>query len=236
MFECNRFSPLLEAIKFMLKTFKDGIFNSNPVLILLIGLCPTLATTTSVANALGMGIATLFVLVCSNVVISMFSGMFPKKIRIPCFIVVIASFVTIVKMLMDAYAPPAINDGLGIFIPLIVVNCMILGRAEAFASKNGVFASLIDGLGSGLGFLLALAILAFFRELLGAGSLAGLPLDPDLKPIAIFVLSPGAFLALGMILAFMANSRYKKNKKDFAANEEKISSAIIVTSKNKVAS
>ena len=185
---------------------KDGIIDSNPVLVLLIGLCPVLATTTSVKNAIGMGLATLFVLIMSNVVISSFSKFFPKKIRIPCFIVVIASFVTIVKMIMDAYAPPEVNEGLGIFIPLIVVNCIILGRAEAFASKQKIFASFIDGVGSGLGFMVALVVLAFFRELLGAGAIFGIPITNGLanNSITLFILSPGAFIALGFIPAHSA--------------------------------
>jgi electron transport complex protein RnfE len=215
----------------LFKTFKQGILEGNPVFVLLIGLCPTLATSSSVANAIGMGLATTFVLTCSNVVISIFSGMFPKKIRIPCFIVVIASFVTIVKMLMDAYAPSEINEGLGIFIPLIVVNCIILGRAEAFASKNGVLASLVDGIGTGIGFMLALATLAFIRELLGNGSVFGTPIDANLKPITLFILSPGAFFALGMILASFAWWRNKGCGKIFADDAKRNEGKLMVTSK-----
>jgi len=213
------------------KTFKDGIFTGNPVLVLLIGLCPTLATSSSVKNALGMGLATLFVLAMSNAVISMFAKFFPKKIRIPCFIVVIASFVTIVKMLMDAFAPPEINEALGIFIPLIVVNCIILGRAEAFASKNGVFVSFIDGLGSGIGFIVALVAIAFIRELVGAGAIFGMPIHASIKPITLFILSPGAFLALGSILGFIAWRKFKKTDATFAAEESKLNGAAILTSK-----
>ncbi|RKY22600.1 MAG: electron transport complex subunit RsxE [Planctomycetota bacterium] len=215
------------------QTLKKGVFENNPVLVLLIGLCPTLATTTSVKNALGMGLATLFVLTMSNVVISMFSRFFPKKIRIPCFIVVIASFVTIVKMIMDAYAPPEINDALGIFIPLIVVNCIILGRAEAFASKNGVLASLFDGLGSGLGFMLALVVLAFFRELLGAGAIFDIPIHTSLKPITMFILAPGAFVALGSILGFVAWRRLRREERECAEAAGKYRAELIITSKNK---
>ncbi|GAB4157433.1 MAG: electron transport complex subunit E [Planctomycetota bacterium] len=216
----------------LFKTFKQGILEGNPVFVLLIGLCPTLATTSSVANAIGMGLATTFVLTCSNIVISTFSSMFPKKIRIPCFIVVIASFVTIVKMLMDAYAPSEINEGLGIFIPLIVVNCIILGRTEAFASKQGVFASFVDGIGTGIGFLVALVILAFFRELLGAGSVFGIPIDANLKPITLFILSPGAFIALGCNLAFLAWWRNRGNEKAIADDAKASSGKEIVTSKS----
>jgi electron transport complex protein RnfE len=213
------------------KTFKQGVFDNNAVLVLLIGLCPSLATSSSVANAIGMGLATTVVLTCSNAAISLFSGMFPKKIRIPCFIVVIASFVTIVKMLMDAYAPAEINEGLGIFIPLIVVNCIILGRAEAFASKQPLLPSIVDGLGSGIGFLLALFILASIREFLGAGILFGVPIDPAIKPIALFVLSPGAFFALGSLLALLAWMRCRKAAKGFVAAERKTAGAVVVTSK-----
>ncbi len=216
----------------IVKTIKDGVITSNPVLVLLIGLCPVLATTTSVKNALGMGLATMFVLTMSNIVISLFAKFFPKKIRIPCFIVVIAGFVTITKMLMDAYAPTEINEGLGIFIPLIVVNCIILGRAEAFASKNGVLASFFDGIGTGLGFVVALVLLAFFRELLGAGAIFDMPIYAELKPITLFILSPGAFLVLGMILGFIAWRKHVKTSRQMAQREAEIASASVLTSKS----
>ena len=186
--------------------FTRGILKENPIFKLVLGMCPALAVTTSLENALGMGLAATFVLTCSNVVISLMRSMIPAKVRIPCFIVVIATFVSIVEMLMQAYAP-ALYDSLGIFIPLIVVNCIILGRAEAYASKNPVVMSIADGLGMGIGFTLGLAVLAAARELLGAGSLT---VWGDLKwvagvesPMTIMILAPGGFIALGGILALM---------------------------------
>ncbi len=184
-----------------LQNFTKGFFKENPILVLVLGACPTLATTTSALNGLGMGIATTFVLACSNLVISLLSGVIPDKVRIPSFIVIIASFVTIVDLVMQAYVP-TLYETLGIFIPLIVVNCIVLGRAEAFASKNDAFSSLIDGLGMGLGFSMALGILGAIRELLGSGSIFGLKFIAG-DGILVFVLAPGAFITLGFLIAFI---------------------------------
>ncbi len=178
-----------------------GLIKENPVFVLLLGMCPTLGTTTSAFNGLGMGVATAFVLVGSNVVVSMVKNMIPDKVRIPAFIVIIASFVTIVELIMQAYVP-ALYDQLGLFIPLIVVNCIVLGRAEAFASKNSVTSSAIDGLGMGLGFALALTILGAVRELLGSGALFGIHFIKG-DGMLVFVLAPGAFIALGYIIAII---------------------------------
>lgn len=179
--------------------FSKGFIKENPVFTLLLGLCPTLAVTSSAFNGLGMGIATTFVLVCSNIVVSMVKGFIPNRVRIPSFIVIIASFVTIVELVMQAYAP-SLFDALGIFIPLIVVNCLVLGRAEGFASKNNTLSSIIDGLGMGLGFTMALTILGGIREMLGAGSIFGAKfIDGD--GILVFILQPGAFLVLGYLIA-----------------------------------
>ncbi len=189
------------------KNFSKGFIKENPVLILLLGLCPTLGVTTSAENGLGMGLATTFVLVMSNLVISLVKNLIPDKVRIPSFIVIIASFVTIVQLVMEGYFS-ALYESLGLFIPLIVVNCIVLGRAEAFASKNSVFSSLIDGLGMGLGFAFALTVLGGIREILGSGAIFGFnlgfyPLDKDGNPITIlvFVLAPGAFIVLGYLIA-----------------------------------
>lgn len=184
-----------------------GLIRENPILVLVLGTCPTLATTSSSLNGMGMGLATTFVLVGSNTVISLLSGLIPDKVRIPAFIVIIASFVTIVDLVMQAYVPDLYKT-LGIFIPLIVVNCIVLGRAEAFASKNGVFSSLIDGLGMGLGFTLALGTLGAFREILGSGSIFGYKFIPG-DGILVFILAPGAFIALGYLIALI--NRIKKN-------------------------
>ena len=178
-----------------------GIWKENPVLVLLLGTCPTLALTTSASNGVGMGAATTFVLTGSNFVISIIAGIVPKKIRIPVYIVVIATFVTVVDLLMQAYAPPALHEALGIFIPLIVVNCIILGRAEAFACKNTPLASIFDGIGIGLGFTLALTLLGMVRELLGSGSLFGETILPESCNVLLFVLPPGAFISLGFLTA-----------------------------------
>lgn len=184
-----------------LQNFTKGFFKENPILVLVLGTCPTLATTTSSLNGLGMGIATTFVLIGSNVVVSLLSGVIPDKVRIPAFVVIIASFVTIVDLIMQAYVP-GLYATLGIFIPLIVVNCIVLGRAEAFASKNLVFSSLIDGAGMGLGFTMALGILGAFREIVGSGSLFGYKfMDGD--GILVFILAPGAFWALGYLIALI---------------------------------
>ena len=188
----------------MLNDFLKGIWKENPVLVLMLGMCPTLATPSNAPNALGMGLATTFVLACSNVVISLIRTIVPAKIRIPCYIVVIASFVTIVDMLMQAYAPAAIYDALGIFIPLIVVNCIVLGRAEAFASKHNVFRSLLDGLGMGAGFTLALVLLGLAREFCTGGTLFGIKvITPWTVDFSLMGMAPGGFLMLGFFLALM---------------------------------
>ncbi|MBK9292659.1 MAG: electron transport complex subunit E [Bacteroidetes bacterium] len=182
-----------------MQNFTKGLIKENPVLVLLLGLCPTLGVTTSAINGLGMGLATTFVLVMSNLVVASIKNLIPDKVRIPAFIVIIASFVTMVELLMQAYVP-ALFEQLGLFIPLIVVNCIVLGRAEAFASKNKVPDAVIDGLGMGLGFALALTILGGVRELLGSGALFSIKLIPgDL--MLVFVLAPGAFIALGYLIA-----------------------------------
>ncbi len=194
------------------KTFMNGIISENPVFVQLLGMCPTLAVSTSAMNGLGMGIATTSVLIGSNIVISALKKIIPDKIRIPAFVVVIASFVTIVGLLLKAYAP-ALDKSLGIFIPLIVVNCIILARAEAFASKNSVILSEADGLGMGLGFTVALTLLGGIREVLGAGALFGFSLFSDtFQPAIIMILPPGAFLLLGIILAFINWCHFRKVK------------------------
>jgi electron transport complex protein RnfE len=182
-----------------LQNFTKGFIKENPILVLVLGMCPTLATTSSAINGLGMGLATTFVLLGSNVVISALAGVIPDKVRIPSFIVVIATFVTLVDLLMQAYVP-ALYESLGIFIPLIVVNCIVLGRAEAFASKNSVVSSLIDGLGMGLGFTMALGVLGAIRELLGSGAIFGYKFIRG-DGILVFILAPGAFIALGYMIA-----------------------------------
>jgi len=184
-----------------IQNFTKGFIKENPVFVLLLGLCPTLGVTTSAINGLGMGLATTFVLVMSNLVVSLIKNAIPDKVRIPSFIVIIASFVTIVELTMQAYTP-ALFDALGLFIPLIVVNCIVLGRAEAFASKQSVYSSMIDGVGMGLGFAFALTLLGGVRELLGSGAIFGINLiKGDL--MLVFVLAPGAFIALGYLIALM---------------------------------
>lgn len=181
----------------------DGLFFKNPVLVQLLGMCSTLAVTTSVINALGMGVATTAVLICSNLFISMLRNFIPKQIRIASYIVIISGFVTAVQLLIKAYLPD-LDKSLGLFIPLIVVNCIILARAESFASKNGVLPSAIDGVAMGLGFTLALTVLASVRELLGAGTLCGFKLLPGFyEPAIFFILPSGAFLTLGCLIAAM---------------------------------
>ena len=187
--------------------FTKGLFKENPVFVMVLGMCPALATTTSAMNGLGMGLATTFVLMLSNCAISTVSGAVPDKVRIPVNIIVIASFATIVDLLMAAYTnmpgpngEPSLYDQLGIFIPLIVVNCLVFARAESFAQKNNPFASFIDGLGMGLGFTIALALLGAVREILGSGSVFGLQMLPKTTNILIFVLAPGAFIALGYLI------------------------------------
>ena len=185
------------------KEFFKGFYQQNPVLRLMLGMCPVLATSSSVSNAIGMSAATTFVLVCSNIVISLIRNVVPAKIRIPIYIIVIASFVTIVEMVMAGFFP-ALSKSLGNFISLIVVNCIILGRAEAFASKNKILPSIIDGLGMGIGFSLAMLTIASFREILGNGTWLGFPLfGASYEPVLLFILSPGAFLTIGFLVGFL---------------------------------
>jgi electron transport complex protein RnfE len=191
-----------------LKYFTDGILKNNPTFVLVLGMCPTLATTTSAANGMGMGVATLFVLVMSNIVISLLKNVIPDKVRIPAYIVVISSFVTVVQLLMQAYVQDLYNT-LGVFIPLIVVNCIILGRAEAFASKHNVWESALDGLGVGLGFTLALTLIGMVREVLGAGEIFGLDIWQG-DGALIFILSPGAFFVLGYLMILFRKLTTKK--------------------------
>ncbi|MFA4182332.1 electron transport complex subunit RsxE [Xylanibacter rodentium] len=185
-----------------IKILLNGIIKENPTFVLLLGMCPTLATTTSAQNGMSMGLATMFVLICSNIAISLIKSITPDKVRIPVFIVVIASFVTILQMCLKAYLPE-VNKSLGLFIPLIVVNCIILGRAEAFACKNNSVASLFDGLGIGLGFTVSLTFLGIVREVLGAGSVFGVVLLPETYNILLFILPPGAFITLGFLIAIV---------------------------------
>ena len=192
-----------------LSILSKGIIKENPIFVLLVGMCPTLGTTTSAINGLGMGLSTAFVLICSNIVISAIKSYIPDKVRIPAFIVVIASFVTILQLSMQAYVP-ALYASLGIFIPLIVVNCIILARAEAYANKNTVFDSMLDGIGMGLGFTLALTILGSVREILGAGSIFNYKFIGDHDGILIFVLAPGAFIALGYLIAIINKLKTSK--------------------------
>lgn len=187
----------------MMKEFSKGILKENPVFRLMLGLCPALAVSTTAMDALGMGMAMTFVLVCSNIVVSLVRNLIPDKIRIPCFIVIIASFVTIVDLFLKGFMYD-LHRSLGLFIPLIVVNCAILGRAEAFASKNGLIISIIDGLGMGIGFTLALLSLGLVRELLGGGSLFNINLLGSEYPgVILFVLPPGAFLTIGLIMGLL---------------------------------
>jgi electron transport complex protein RnfE len=185
---------------------KNGIVKDNPTFVLMLGMCPTLATTTSAINGLSMGLATMVVLICTNVVISLLKSVTPDKVRIPVFIVVIAAFVTILQLVIKAFLPD-VDKALGLFIPLIVVNCIILGRAEAFAAKNSPVASLFDGIGIGLGFTLALTLLGIVRELLGAGSVFGFTLLPETYNILLFILPPGAFITLGFLIAIVNKLR-----------------------------
>ncbi|MBN2262365.1 MAG: electron transport complex subunit E [Prolixibacteraceae bacterium] len=191
------------------KNFSKGFIKENPVFVLLLGMCPTLGTTGSAINGLGMGLATTFVLLMSNIVVSLVKNLIPDKVRIPAFIVIIATFVTIVQMAMQAYAP-ALYESLGLFIPLIVVNCIILGRAEAFASKNTLVSSALDGLGIGLGFAFALTILGGVRELLGSGKIFNITIYPENYGMLLFILAPGAFIALGYIIAIISKLNKQK--------------------------
>lgn len=189
----------------------NGIFKENPVLVLLLGLCPTLGTSSSAINGMSMGLATTAVLVFSNILISVFKKVIPDKVRIPAFIMIIASLVTIVQMLMEAYTPD-IYKVLGLYIPLIVVNCIVLGRAESFASKNSVIDSTFDGIGSGLGFTLALTVLGMIREVLGNGTIFNIVITPaNWQPALIFILPPGGFLTIACVIAFQ---NYLKQKKE----------------------
>ena len=199
-----------------LQNLLKGIIKENPVLVLVLGTCPTLAVSTSVINALGMGIAATAVLICSNMAISAFRKIIPDKVRIPCYIVLIAGFVTMIEMLMHAFVPD-LYEALGVFLSLIVVNCIILGRAEMYASKNGVLDSAIDAVGMGIGFTLALFIMASIREILGSGSWFGIPI-PWLSenPILIFGMAPGGFFVFGCLIALVNKLSKKKNKKDFS--------------------
>ena len=189
-----------------LKILMNGIITENPTFVLLLGMCPTLGTTSSAMNGMSMGLATMFVLICSNMVISALKNVIPDMVRIPGYIVVIATFVTVVQMCMEAFIP-ALYASLGLFIPLIVVNCIVLGRAEAFAAKNGVVASAFDGIGIGLGFTIALTLLGAVRELLGTGKLFNLTIMPEQFGALIFVLAPGAFIALGFLIAIVNKLR-----------------------------
>ena len=189
------------------KVLMNGIVKENPTFVLLLGMCPTLGTTSSAINGMGMGLATMFVLICSNVVISLIKNLVPDMVRIPIFVVVIASFVTLLQMVMQAYVP-ALYDKIGLFIPLIVVNCILLGRAEAFAAKNNPLSSFFDGLGMGLGFTIALTLLGGVREFLGTGKLFNIAIMPEEYGMLIFVLAPGAFIVLGYLIAIV--NRLKK--------------------------
>lgn len=185
-----------------IRILTNGLIKENPTFVLLLGMCPTLATTTSAINGLAMGLATMAVLICTNFVISCIKSVTPDKVRIPVFVVVIAAFVTVLQLVIKAFLP-AIDEALGLFIPLIVVNCVILGRAEAFACKNTPVASIFDGIGIGLGFTFALTLLGIVRELLGAGSIFGIGLLPETTNILLFVLPPGAFISLGYLIAIV---------------------------------
>ena len=185
-----------------LKVMMNGIIKENPTFVLLLGMCPTLGTTSSAINGMSMGLATMFVLICSNIVISAIKNLIPDMVRIPSYIVVIASFVTLLQMVMQAFVPD-LYATLGLFIPLIVVNCIVLGRAEAFAAKNNPIASMFDGIGMGLGFTLGLTLLGAMRELLGTGKIFGLTLFGEEYGMLLFVLAPGAFIALGYLIALV---------------------------------
>ncbi len=190
---------------------KRGIITENPILILALGLCPALAVSTSLENGIGMGLATTFVLTCSNIIIALIKGFIPDKIRIPCFITVIATFVTIVQLVLEAYFPD-LNKQLGIFVPLIVVNCIILGRAEAFASKNNILNAFVDGIVMGLGFTATLSILSIIREILGSNKLLGLNFIPGFQPMTIFILAPGGFFTIAFVMGLINYFRQKRSK------------------------
>jgi electron transport complex protein RnfE len=191
-----------------LKVLLNGIIHENPTFVLLLGMCPTLGTTSSAINGLSMGLATMFSLMCSNASISSVKNFIPDQVRIPAYIVLIATFVSIIQLMMEAYVP-ALYESLGLFIPLIVVNCIVLGRAEAFASKNKVFLSLLDGLGMGLGFTLGLTLLGMIREFLGTGKLFGILLYPESYGSLLFILAPGGFIVLGYLIALINRLKTK---------------------------
>lgn len=197
-------------MKKIFSEFLKGIIKENPTFVLALGLCPTLAVSVAVTNGIGMGIAASFVVVCSNIIISSLRRVIPDRVRIPCFIVVIATFVTIVEMVMKAYSPP-LNRALGIYVPLIVVNCIVLGRAEAYAQKQGVLNSLFDGLGMGVGFTLALILISSIREFLGSGKILGHTLLKGYDPAFIFIMPSGALLVIGLLLGFF---RLLKGRKE----------------------
>lgn len=188
--------------QYLFKEIKRGIVTENPIFVLALGLCPALGVSTSVVNGLGMGLAATFVLICSNIIISLVKNFIPSQVRIPSYIVVIATFVTIVEMVMEAYLPALFNT-LGLFIPLIVVNCVILGRAEAYASKHNVFKSALDGLVMGLGFTVGLVILSMIREILGANKFMGFTFIPEFEPMTIFILAPGGFFTIAFVIGLI---------------------------------
>jgi electron transport complex protein RnfE len=190
------------------KILLNGIFRENPIFVLLLGICPTLGTTSSAINGLSMGLATAFVLVCSNVTISLFKKLIPAQVRIPAFIVLIATFATIIQLMMEAYLP-TLYESLGIFLPLIVVNCVVMGRAEAFAFRNSVSLSAMDGVGMGLGFALALTILGILRELFGSGTVFGVVIYPENYGSLLFILAPGGFIVLGYLIALIHKIKAK---------------------------
>ena len=198
----------------------NGLIKENPTFVLMLGMCPTLAVTTSAINGCGMGLTTTVVLVMSNLMISFLRNVIPDKVRMPAFIVIVASFVTVVQLLLEGYLP-SLNDSLGIYIPLIVVNCIILGRAESYASKNPVLPSIFDGLGMGLGFTIAITILGAFRELIGAGTIFGFQIlsEKFYTPIGIFVLAPGAFFVLAMLVAIQNKVKNKNAKNEVVTSE-----------------
>ncbi len=192
-----------------LKILTNGILKENPTFVLVLGMCPTLGVTTSAFNGLGMGVATMFVLILSNMLISLLKNFIPDRVRIPAFIVVIATFVSIVDLLIKGFVP-SLGDSLGLFIPLIVVNCIVLGRAEAFASKNGVFDSILDGIGMGVGFTLSITLIGAVREILGSGAIFGHAFLPASTNILVFVLAPGAFIVLGLLMALIRHIQQPK--------------------------
>lgn len=194
-----------------MKIIKNGIIDENPTFVQVIGMCPTLAVTSSAINGLGMGVSTAAVLICANVVISLIRNFIPDQVRIPAFVVVIASFVTIVDFVLQAYAPTSLYNALGLYIPLIVVNCIILGRAEAFASKNNAIDSFFDGIGQGIGFTLALCVLGLVREFIGSGTAFGIRILPESFPqTLVLIMAPGAFFALGVLMAIFNSVKNKK--------------------------